>query len=1041
MMQQEATSSHLPPQAHRLLIIMAMGWIVWIFAPASLASSPVALTVTVLLLVANAGWIFHHLFKHKCVLVGHNLLQLGLFCALFLQISLVGGGQHYRFDRAPQLIDWIEFTFAHFLRAVDLLDFIEEYGIDLQNIRHQSNLVGGILVLLHLTVGLFLLTWMVRWLIRGWRALIQWYAIGDDPQEQLIYQQNLTRSMAQWLATVKNVGIILCLMLIVACGYAQGWAFLDWFLWPLDNVLRIVDAGDAMHLFGWRLHHVDMGFGTITLAVLFRLVVGLYLIEWLNLAVLRFFGSKILATVEDLSERLTSENPAIRLEAARVLGDLGPAAEEARLPLIIALTDPDEAVRQQSETALGQIDPQWLDDPEATNAIPHLTLTLSHPDRGARLAAVIILGRLGPKADPAVKPLLCALKDDSWAIRKAAAIALSEIGHAAVKAIPWLVRALKDDSLQETALQALERFGPMAKKAVPHLVIAMVNPDPVLRQIARTALEAIEPKWKRHPSMKKVVPIVTELLQSRDVRIQMAAVEVLASLGSVAKVALPSFIPLLSSRDVILQRTTEQALVSFGKDAIPYLIGGLKSKDPRARKAVIEGLGRYDTAARTAVPHLILSLLDADPEVQRTTELVLSCIQSDWANDPHPEVLRHLGKALTSHNTRKRARAAEVLGRFGTAATAMAPTLIQTLSDPQKSVCAAAARALAGMAPPVDLALPELSRCLKDECTKVRCAAIFAISRLGNSAMATVPLLIAMLTQENEQVVRSVLKALNQMSSNWKGHPSLRGIVPVLIRAYVGPNGTSKTVAEKVLFNISSQWELFPSSKNAIPDVVRAMVQEESHELARALVDRIDPDWRRGEHVDEVIDRLTEAIDGTDFSRRKAVEILGELYGYSFRTVPLLKDALEHPDWITRRAAANALGELGPEAIDAIPSLVRALGGSSCSVTAAVEIALPKISPQWQSSPEIAEVVIELIDVMTCGDINQQLSALDTIAKLGPMALMALPTVEKMCNHSSVLIHRSAEKAFKVLRKYEVSHTLSEIDIGFLSEPCTSQEG
>ena len=57
------------------------------------------------------------------------------------------------------------------------------------------------------------------------------------------------------------------LCLVVFVGVRGHWSLGSWFLWPLDNVLRTVDFGDAFQVYGWRLRSLDMGIGLATLAV------------------------------------------------------------------------------------------------------------------------------------------------------------------------------------------------------------------------------------------------------------------------------------------------------------------------------------------------------------------------------------------------------------------------------------------------------------------------------------------------------------------------------------------------------------------------------------------------------------------------------------------------------------------------------------------------------------------------------------------------------------------------------------------------------
>ena len=66
----------------------------------------------------------------------------------------------------------------------------------------------------------------------------------------------------------------------------------NWLLWPLDNLLRTLDFGDAFHIFDWQLHDLDKTFMLATFAVMFRVIVGFYALKITNRIMLKLLQGK-----------------------------------------------------------------------------------------------------------------------------------------------------------------------------------------------------------------------------------------------------------------------------------------------------------------------------------------------------------------------------------------------------------------------------------------------------------------------------------------------------------------------------------------------------------------------------------------------------------------------------------------------------------------------------------------------------------------------------------------------------------------------------
>jgi hypothetical protein len=247
-----------------------------------------AFFITVGFIFVNTLVSFQALTRRRKVLVGLNCIQIILFGTLHYQLYWAFGAEHYRCDREPQFYDWIEFAAAHILRAADVFDVLDEFGIPIQNITHQSTTAGVLLVCMHLTVDAFLIGLILRWTNRFWQ---------DGPQETRLARG---RRECGWM--------LASLGLFMAFAVLQQLRPSDWLLWPLDNLLRLLDVGDVMHVFGWRLHHVEANCWTSGAALLFRLAAGIWIarfVFWYRLAVFRSWG----LSIDELTELLDDPDP------------------------------------------------------------------------------------------------------------------------------------------------------------------------------------------------------------------------------------------------------------------------------------------------------------------------------------------------------------------------------------------------------------------------------------------------------------------------------------------------------------------------------------------------------------------------------------------------------------------------------------------------------------------------------------------------------------------------------------------------------------
>lgn len=303
-------------------------------------------------------------------------------------------------------------------------------------------------------------------------------------------------------------------------------------------------------------------------------------------------------------------------EAALVL--IGAPAAPA---LLLALDEPDKAVRTGSSTALAQIIYVREDAGLCRQAVAPLTACLDDSSPTIRLNAVHALNEAARvlAADRGLKVKLTArlaarLYDIDEKVRQEAAFGLAQLAD--VGALNPLIASLKDPEggVRSNAARGLGRIGDV-KAVLPLLVAAYSDPLESVRQQARAALLAVGT-----PALR---PLVAALRDNR-MEIRATAAEMLDGLGwqpaddergvaywiargqyaRCAEVGLPAVDALLTllrgPLDDAAAQAVAEALIKIGGPAVEALLARLPSGQWKSM-AVIEVLGRAGDA-RVVMP-------------------------------------------------------------------------------------------------------------------------------------------------------------------------------------------------------------------------------------------------------------------------------------------------------------------------------------------------------------------------------------------------------------------------------------------------------
>ncbi len=754
----------------------------------TLLPQPWGLGVTVFFILSIFFYSMYWLVTQGKIIISMNLIQPLLFTWLYYQIFANLGAEYYKYEQLPEWKDWLQFTFIHILRASDFLDILDEYQIHLQNIQHHRWEVAGVIVAMHWMVDVFLITVVVNFFLRKPTAWLAKYS--------------------RFFNILLQISLIIVIIALIKMAISQHWSWQNacvW--WPLDNFLRVLDAGDAFQLFNWRLHTIPSNTWNSILTIAFRIVIAGYITKYGTKIRLYSIGGRGLA-VEELIENLQDSNPKIYQASANTLQKMSSIAavleNNASLEQIIALlSHEDSKIRKSAGTAiwemnqrklddihqlvralplnwdainyaLGKIDPQWSISESAQAAIPDLITTLIHEKSSeARKYSALALAKL--------------ISEKNNLSSHGNNVPISEN----VAVVSALIQSLKNDSDIYVRAAAAEALGIMkASSSEVELIFVLQNVNEN-HNVLEAAAEAL--------GNMKSAKAVPALIQSLPHTFKAGPIA-LGKIGSASQDAILELVKYLSSTyyrvyaqealDKISPnwRTSEQA-----KLAIPVLIEQLQHTFPDIQQNAALALAELGPIAQSAIPALLLKLQD-DPVIQNAAVIAFSKMGD--AGVPA------LFQSLSHPNDKVREFTANALAEMGIMAESFVPVLIQTLADSSWTVRNAAANALNKIFPEwatseiAQTALVKFIKGLTDLNSNVRRSFAEALGKFGPQAVIAIPALIQSISDPESDVRQSAIQALGQIGL------AAKSAIPALQIATKDSSVFVRESAKEVLYKI-----------------------------------------------------------------------------------------------------------------------------------------------------------------------------------------------------------------------------------------------
>jgi HEAT repeat protein len=381
------------------------------------------------------------------------------------------------------------------------------------------------------------------------------------------------------------------------------------------------------------------------------------------------------------------------------------------------------------------------------------------------------------------------------------------------------------------------------------------------REAAARALSQI------NPDATVAVPVLSRLMESQDLRLQLAGADGLNYLMRVA-----AFLATRNHAPNMVE-ASRRDVVEVGREIVPAAARGMSHAEAEVRKRSAGAIAQTSEALRklistsrpnavedavefqrqlnreradlwplletlrAQVPVLTRALSDGDAEVRVRARQALedvTCPQvafleeathTAWRPAESPSgvvdaaqagmrgTVQRLADGLDDPDARARRAVIDVLETLGATAAPAAPALVRALSDSDPFVRWSAARTLGKISPTsAETAVPALVELLKDADLDLRVAAAAALERYGRAARTAVPGLIRMLQATDADLRVAVIHALGAI-----GSPEAAQALPGLTTAVGDPDPRVQQAAAEVL------GELGPVAGDAVEPLRRAL--------------------------------------------------------------------------------------------------------------------------------------------------------------------------------------------------------------------------
>lgn len=434
--------------------------------------------------------------------------------------------------------------------------------------------------------------------------------------------------------------------------------------------------------------------------------------------------------------------------------------------------------------------------------------------------------------------------------------------------------------------------------------------------------------------------------------------------------------------------TLYQDSIEIGPSCVPWLIKALQSANAQARKRAAGILGGLGPEARTVVGHLVEALDDPSAEVRR---------EAAWAiGEIGPEAkmaARALVQAASDSDPHVRGAAVVALGSLGVETDLAKPALTKALEDdgsfPQgidsaTAVCEEAASALTKLPEDPDAIAAILVKAMERDKPMCSGSAGYALASLGPKAM---PQILVALRSQRPAARAAAAWALTELQS-----PQA---IPALEHTLEDEYGEVRAYAAVALGRLG------PAAAATVPSLTKRLDDVGPYEQpifhhwqspgisvspnAAAALGQI------GESAQGAIPKLTVMARNQDLLAAQALLQIDPSNKLAFS---VLHEIVEADDEFNGYEAAEALGDLGPRAKDAVPALTALLRSPHDSNRAAAVYALAQIDPTNHAPMQVL--------IQDLKNEPAPWAAYDACRRLGPSAAEAVPALIELLRNGEL---------------------------------------
>jgi HEAT repeat protein len=561
---------------------------------------------------------------------------------------------------------------------------------------------------------------------------------------------------------------------------------------------------------------------------------------------------------------LTEHSHRKRNKATAFIQHLGPQDKDKIPVLVQALNQEHPEAVEVIEKALDRI------GPPTRKSVPALLKIVEKEEGQARAGAVRALGQAGPDADEASSTLArILLETQEGELTQALSEALTRIGAAAADDLVQVLLEVREpqEEAEDRVLNVLYRIGVPA--ALPALHAGAQDNDPLVRE---GSIRLLGKMASEHP------PTVSELIGA------------------------------LKDSHATVRQTAARALRENGKVARPFLLEALEKEVQNPKELARAPGEQHDPSIPDVIPHLLFSLTYAHEgrgESIRQEQTLLG-----------PAIVPALIDILSDRreSSGDREQAMDLLATLGRDARSALPPLRQTLDDPDPSIRASAAEALARFIPQVanaDHLVRALLNMLDDKSPDVRSRVVRALRAAGANQQGELnsktvgDRLLLLLEDKSPEVQSAAIQSLVEMGE----HASRT--VPWLLKELQTTSSDS---------TLETLGQMGPTVVTIAPAAVDVLLRELEKKRDKANIISVLGQIQ----AERAVPALRRLLDNQPRYREELIEALGQLQAKE--AVPDLLRLLDDPESTKFRSSIlTALGHIRPEPQQVLPRLIAAL--------------------------------------------------------------------------------------------------------------------